>query len=104
MISMIFMFILDMISNLANTLLAPINLLVSGALSVLTGSSLEIFSEIIKLVMKSAQIIGYVLGKLLINTDLLLAVVSFYLIRKNYNKILSTITFVKNVIKNFKVI
>jgi len=98
------MFILDMISNLANTLLAPINLLVSGALSVLTGSSLEIFSEIIKLVMKSAQIIGYVLGKLLINTDLLLAVVSFYLIRKNYNKILSTITFVKNVIKNFKVI
>lgn len=104
MISMIFMFILDMISNLANTLLTPVNLLVSGALSVLTGSSLGIFSEIIKLVMKSAQIIGYVLGKLLINTDLLLAVVSFYLIRKNYNKILSTITFVKNVIKNFKVI
>lgn len=104
MISMIFMFILDMISNLANTLLAPINLLVSGALSVLGGVDLSVFKGIIDLLMKSAQIIGYVLGRLLINTDLLLAVVSFYLIRKNYNKILSTITFVKNVIKNFKVI
>lgn len=104
MISMIFMFILDMISNLANTLLAPINLLVSGALSVLGGVDLSAFKGIIHLLMKSAQIIGYVLGRLLINTDLLLAVVSFYLIRKNYNKILSTITFVKNVIKNFKVI
>lgn len=104
MISMIFMFILDMISNLANTLLAPINLLVAGALSVLGGVDLSVFKGIIDLLMKSAQIIGYVLGRLLINTDLLLAVVSFYLIRKNYNKILSTITFVKNVIKNFKVI
>ena len=104
MISMIFMFILDMISNLANTLLAPINLLVAGALSVLGGVDLSAFKGIIDLLMKSAQIIGYVLGKLLINTDLLLAVVSFYLIRKNYNKILSSITFVKNVIKNFKVI
>jgi hypothetical protein len=104
MISMIFIFILDMISNLANTLLAPLNLLVSGALSVLGGVDLSLFKDIVDLFMKSAKIIGYVIGRMLINPDLLLALVSFYLIRKNYNKILSTITFVRNVIKNFKVI
>lgn len=104
MISMIFMFILDMISNLANVLLAPLNLLVSGALSVLGGVDLSFFTSFIAFLKSSATFIGFAIGKMLINVDLLLALVSFYLIRKNYNKILSTITFVRNVIKNFKVI